>query len=138
MKNPLRKMSGLELHESVWADALKEEATLQITATGIAATTTRVGEVALHRLPIAYDASNQARECQRHWQCLPRGISTQQMDCSINLLYPCAFGAFQQDYERRSSMSNTCTNPSGIRSVRGGHAVLSVCCTNMLLICCCR
>ena len=82
-------MSGLEPHESDWTDALKGKATLQITATGIAATTTQDEEVALHTLPIAYDASNQARECQRYWQCQARGISTQQMNCSIPLRLWC-------------------------------------------------
>jgi hypothetical protein len=83
MKNPLRKMSGLEPYESVWADALKGKATLQITATGIAATTTRDEEVALHTLPIAYDASNQARKCQRYWPVQARVISTRLMDRGI-------------------------------------------------------
>ncbi len=61
MKNPLMKMSGLEPHESVWTDALKGGATLHVTATGIAATTTRDEGRAMHRLPIASDANNQAR-----------------------------------------------------------------------------
>jgi hypothetical protein len=55
------KMSGLEPYESVWTDALKGEATLHVTATGIAATTTRDEGRAMHRLPIASDANNQAR-----------------------------------------------------------------------------
>jgi len=86
MKNPLRKVSGLEPHESVWTDALKGKATLQITATGIAATTTRDEEMALHWLPIASDASNHARECQRlldSWQHQAHGIS---LAISMNLL----------------------------------------------------